>query len=120
MRQIIKVWVRFLTRARTQTFLRLNFFKRFAQSHLRAAAENTHSAVARWRENGFWGIVTGAGAVSLSQPICDHSALWGIVTGAGAVFLSTHAPALRDLSLSHLFHFASTKNSLGCACKIIG
>ena len=48
-RRIIKVWRRFLTRTRTQTFFR----KRFAQSHLRAAAPREISAAALGRKMDF-------------------------------------------------------------------
>ncbi len=48
-RLIIKVWRRFLTRAHTQTFFR----KRFAPSHLRAAARMSRGAAALGRKMDF-------------------------------------------------------------------
>ena len=54
MRPIIKVWVRFLTRARTQTFLEKDLSKLL----FRAAAGYTRGAAARW---GKVGIMKGLG-----------------------------------------------------------
>ena len=56
MRPIIKVWLRFLTHARTQTFLEKDLSKLL----FRAAAGVSRGAVARW---GKVGIMKGLGRV---------------------------------------------------------